>query len=155
MRIKFRILVFAFAVFSQLASANEEAAFRPVSQLFLAMSQVDHQKMKSEVVENFVLLEHGEIWKIEDLIRVVKPSDYKRTNYFSFIDSTLHSNIAWINYWNKANFDNSKNSEDVVWLESVVVIKTQGRWKLAQMHSTRLEKKSIPKDIPFVKQRTE
>lgn len=155
MKIKFRILVFAFAVFSQLASADQNAAFRPVNQLFLAMSQVDHNKMKSEVLDNFVLLEHGEVWNIDDLISVVKPSEYKRTNYFSIIDSSYHSNIAWINYWNKGNFDNSKNSLDIVWLESVVVIKAQGVWKLAQMHSTRLEKENIPQDIPFVKQLAE
>ncbi len=132
--------------------ANKEPVFNPVIALFAAMSDIDHDRMKSAVTKDFILLEHGEVWTIEDLIDAVKPSAYTRTNYFSIIGINQQANIAWINYWNKANFDNKKNSQDVVWLESVVVVKKQGLWHLAQMHSTRLDPDKVPSGIAFIKQ---
>ncbi|XQF91440.1 hypothetical protein ACOBV8_21265 (plasmid) [Pseudoalteromonas espejiana] len=53
---------------------------------------------------HFLLLEHGEVWTIDDFVNVVKPADYIRTNYFSVINSRVEGNVAFINYWNKANF---------------------------------------------------
>jgi hypothetical protein len=152
MRIIFKLFIAAFILLSQNALAVEKDAFRPVSDLFLAISEFDHEKMKIPVTDDFLLLEQGEIWKIDDLLNAVKPSTYKRTNYFSIIDAKYHGDLGWISYWNKANFDNGKKSEDVVWLESVIVIKQLGVWKLAQMHSTKLEPVNVPKNIPFVKQ---
>ncbi len=152
MKTQYRFLMVAFVLVSQTSLASDEAVFKPVNDLFLAMSNIDHDRMKAEVTEDFLLLEHGEVWTMGDLMAVVKPSDYKRTNYFSVININHQDNMAWINYWNKANFDNQKNSEDVVWLESVVMVKKSGDWKIAQMHSTRLEPKRVPNDIDFIKQ---
>jgi len=152
MRTTLKLLIAAFILIGQSTLAGEEKPFKPVNDLFLAMSQVDHKKMKAEVTDDFLLLEHGEVWKIDDLIKVVKPSEYKRTNYFSIINIRFKTDIAWINYWNKANFDNGKNSEDIVWLESAVVVKDSGVWKLEQMHSTRLDPTKVSKNIVFIRQ---
>ncbi len=155
MKTKFKILTIAFILVSQISMASDEVVFKPVNDLFLAMSNIDHAGMKAEVTEDFILLEHGEVWTIDDLIAVVNPSEYQRTNYFKLIGVQYQGEMAWINYWNKANFDNGKNSEDVVWLESVVMVKESGVWKVAQMHSTRLDPKKTPNDIQFVKQQNE
>ena len=127
-------------------------AFKAVDKFFLAISEVNHKKMKANVTKNFVLLEHGEIWSINDLINVVKPSDYARDNYFSIINMKDHGNIVTVNYWNKANFHNPNYNEDVIWLESVIIEKTKGVWLLSQMHSTRLPPGKTPKDVKFTKQ---
>lgn len=153
---KFRLhllaLVFLFLSQSVLAhkdNSDKENAFKPVESLFEAMSQVDHNKMKTTVTQDFILLENGEVWSIDDLINVIEASEYKRTNYFSIISSQLKGNITLINYWNKANFSNGKDSEDVVWLESVVVFKQEGKWVLSQMHSTKLKTEKHPKNIDY------
>ncbi len=134
------------------AKGAEDAVFEPVEQLFLAMSHTDHEMMRRAVVDDFVLLEHGEVWSIEDLIAAVKPSDYVRINHFDLISTDIKDDIAFINYWNKANFSNGQNSQDVIWLESVVVTKTDGYWRLSQMHSTRLEPGKTPENVQFKKQ---
>ena len=155
MKIKNKFIMVALVWICQTSLASDEVVFQPVDALFLAMSNVDHAKMKAAVTKDFILLEHGEVWTIEDLMAAVKPSEYKRTNYFSVIGVHSQADMAWINYWNKANFDNNEVSQDVVWLESVVVVQDQGVWKLAQMHSTRLDPNKVPADIAFIKQQVE
>jgi hypothetical protein len=66
-------------------SFGQEAVFRPVQDLFSAMSAINHLKMKKVVKEDFQLLAAGEDWNIDDVINVVNSSPYKRRNYFNLI----------------------------------------------------------------------
>jgi hypothetical protein len=111
------------------------------------MSAADHLKMKAVVTDDFQLLEAGEDWSLTDLINVVKPSEYKRRNYFSVIKTRVYSDVAWVSYWNKATFNNGKEESTVAWLESAVMVKVAGQWKMQMLHSTRIKAESIPKDI--------
>ena len=133
-------------------AGTEVEAFEPIEKLFAAISNVKHQEMRATVTESFVLLEDGEVWTIEDLINVVSPSEYSRTNFFSIINIETMNDIALVNYWNKANFDNKTSSEDVIWLESAVMKKVDGNWLLFQMHSTRLQPNAVPENIVFTQQ---
>lgn len=148
------ITVLSFCMINQAQAKKAGNAFKAVDKFFLAISEVNYINMKSLVTKKFVLLEHGEVWSIDDLIKVVKPTDYVRVNYFSIINMKDHGNIVTVNYWNKANFNNDNYNEDVIWLESVIIVKNNGRWRLSQMHSTRLPPGKVPKDAIFTKQET-
>jgi len=139
-------------IFSASTHAKDNTIFSPVSDLFSAVSNFDHEKMRASVDDSFLLLEHGEVWTIDDFVNVVKPADYIRTNYFSVINSRVEGDVALINYWNKANFKNTEKSADIYWLESVVVSKVGDKWLLSQMHSTRLPQGESPKGVTFIKQ---
>ncbi|WP_024607708.1 nuclear transport factor 2 family protein [Pseudoalteromonas sp. TAB23] len=148
-----QVLTFiTFLIFSTSIHAKDNNIFTPVSDLFLAVSNVDHTQMRAAVDDSFLLLEHGEVWTINDFINVVKPSDFVRTNYFSVINSRVVGDVAFINYWNKANIKNTERSIDIYWLESAVVSKVGDKWLLSQMHSTRLPQDEIPKGVTFIKQ---
>jgi len=148
-----QVLTFiTFLIFSTSIHAKDNNIFTPVSDLFLAVSNVDHTQMRAAVDDSFLLLEHGEVWTINDFINVVKPSDFIRTNYFSVINSRVVGDVAFINYWNKANIKNTQRSIDIYWLESAVVSKVDDKWLLSQMHSTRLPQDEIPKGVTFIKQ---
>lgn len=129
------------------SSFGENIHFKPVQELFFAMSAVDHQKMKSVVTEDFQLLEVGEDWTIDDLINVVKPSDYRRRNYFSVIKSETLGGMAWVSYWNKATFINGDKKSTVAWLESAVLVKSDHQWKIKMLHSTRIKAENIPQEV--------
>ncbi|MCJ8318728.1 MAG: nuclear transport factor 2 family protein [Colwellia sp.] len=128
-------------------SFGKESPFTPVQDLFSAMSEVDHQKMKGLVTTDFQLLEVGEDWSIDDLIKVIKPSKSKRRNYFNVIKTKISGQMAWVSYWNKATFTNGDNINSVAWLESAVMIKDGSSWKIQMLHSTRIKPESIPKNI--------
>ena len=125
----------------------EQAVFLPVQELFSAMSDIDYKKMKSVVTDDFQLLEVGEDWDIDDLINVVKPSDYKRKNFFNVIRSETLGDMAWVSYWNKATFTNGEKEEVVAWLESAVMIKAGEQWKIKMLHSTRINPENLPTNI--------
>lgn len=148
-----RKLVLALSIFSGSVSAQVDPAFEPVIALFSAMSEIDHAGMRAAVTEKFELLENGEVWGIDELVAVVAPSEYRRENFFSLISSDVREDVALINYWNKAVFSSKKSTQNVVWLESVVVVKENGGWRLQQMHSTRVGEEKIPGSATFIEMR--
>ncbi|KJY95779.1 hypothetical protein [Pseudoalteromonas ruthenica] len=148
-----RKLVLALSLFSGSVSAQVDPAFEPVMALFSAMSEIDHSGMRAAVTDKFELLENGEVWGIDELVAVVAPSEYKRENFFSLISSDVREDIALINYWNKAVFSSKKSTQNVAWLESVVVVKDNGSWRLQQMHSTHVNEEKIPDSVAFTEMR--
>ncbi|WP_151173833.1 nuclear transport factor 2 family protein [Pseudoalteromonas ruthenica] len=148
-----RKLVLALSLFSGSVSAQVDPAFEPVMALFSAMSEIDHSGMRAAVTDKFKLLENGEVWGIDELVAVVAPSEYKRENFFSLISSDVREDIALINYWNKAVFSSKKSTQNVVWLESVVVVKDNGSWRLQQMHSTHVNEEKVPDSVAFTEMR--
>lgn len=132
-------------------SYAQDMPFRVVQELFSAMSAVDHKKMQASATDDFQLLEAGEDWNMQDLIEVIKPSDYHRRNYFHLINSRVYGDIAWVSYWNKATFtkkDHKGHSEEAVaWLESAVLVKQNSQWKIQMLHSTRIKAEQIPTDL--------
>ncbi|WP_299073438.1 nuclear transport factor 2 family protein [uncultured Paraglaciecola sp.] len=129
---------------------TDELAFEAVETLFASISNVDHQKMRSVVTDSFVLLEHGEVWTIDDLVNVVTASEYVRTNFFSIISFEAMNDAYLVNYWNKAKLDNKKNSKDIIWLESALIKNIDGKWLISQLHTTRLDDKRAPKGVQFI-----
>jgi len=141
------LFILTIAIFVNTYSYGSEAVFKPVQALFSAMSAVNHAKMKDVVTQDFQLLEVGEDWNIDDLANVVKPSTYKRRNYFGVIKTKISGDMAWVSYWNKATFNNGENESTVAWLESAVMIKVDNQWKVQMLHSTRIKVENIPKHV--------
>ncbi|WOX07233.1 nuclear transport factor 2 family protein [Microbulbifer pacificus] len=148
-----RKLMLVLSLFSGAVSAQVAPAFEPVMALFSAMSEVDHSGMRAAVTDKFELLENGDVWGIDELIAVVTPSEYKRESFFSLISTDVREDIALINYWNKAVFSSKKSTKNVTWLESVVVVKEDGSWRLQQMHSTRVDPEKVPDSVAFTEMR--
>lgn len=129
------------------SSFGQDDPFKTVQNLFSAISEVNHTKMKNAVTSDFQLLEVGEDWDINDLIKVVKPSEYTRRNYFNVLKERSRGDIAWVSYWNKATFTKDELVETVVWLESAVLIREGNHWKIQMLHSTKIKPENLPKNL--------
>jgi hypothetical protein len=149
------VTVLSFCLISQAQAKNSGNAFKAIDKFFLAISEVDHMAIKAQVTDSFVLLEHGVIWSIDDLLDVINPTDYDRKNYFSIINMKVYGDIVTVNYWNKANFSNPNHNEDVIWLESAIIEKKKLTWHISQLHSTRIQPGKEPKGVIFTKQEVE
>ena len=116
------------------------------------MSAFDGEAMKATSTKDFQLLEHGEDWTMQMLIDAIMPKGkpYVRKNYFQQIRAVENGNSVWISYWNKAEFSGENGRGEVVWLESAVMIKEKGEWKIEMLHSTRLDKERHPKNVEWV-----
>ncbi len=137
---------------SNSAVAEDHPAFKPVKELFAAMSNHDGKAMQATSTEDFQLLEHGEDWTMQKLVDAVQPKGepYERKNFFKQIRARQEGNVAWISYWNKAEIRRTSGLRTVVWLESAVVVKEGDRWKVQLLHSTRVDSDKHPKDIEWV-----
>lgn len=108
---------------------------------------VDSTKMSLYHTDDFMLLEHGEIWdndRIKQFMRgqLERPNRAKRTNKMDYISIDKYGNSIQIVYHNFADFT---QADSLVfkgrWLESALAIKTEEGWRLKMMHSTRVPQK--------------
>ena len=144
------LLSSSFLIFST-SHSIEKSPFNTVQNLFAAISEFDYTKMKAVVTDDFQLLEAGEVWDIDILIKVIKANEntYERRNYFSLIREVSKKEIVWVSYWNKATFTNSDGKIEIAWLESVVLVDDKGIWKMQLMHSTEVSLENVPTDVTF------
>jgi len=140
-----------FFTSSVCVKAADHPAFDPVKKLFAAMSAKDGDAMRNTCTVDFQLLEHGEEWDMDKLVKVVqtpRPSQ-QRENFFKQINARQIGNVAWVSYWNKAELHGAKQLRTIVWLESAVMIRIKDQWKIQLLHSTRVEPDKQPKDIQW------
>ncbi len=92
--------------------------------------------------DDFLLLEHGEVWNNDTIANWCKKaksknSGFKRTNNFERIDARRNGNKLWLAYHNYGTFQKDTITYKRAWLESVIAVKKDSIWKLELMHSTR------------------
>ena len=145
------VLLVLSLVLSTSVQGSEATPLDAVRNLFAAISAFDYGRMRSTVTTDFQLLEDGEVWDIETLIAAIRPGEgsYIRRNYFSPIRTEGNNEVVWISYWNRATFLVQNEVNERVWLESVVLIRNQGEWKVQLMHSTPLPGNRVPTSIEF------
>jgi hypothetical protein len=97
--------------------------------------------------DDFLLLEHGEIWTNDTIhnwllnkVANHDPTAPERRNSFDFYRSERMGDHLWVAYQNYGDWVDAAG--DTVasrgWLESAVAVRDDaGKWKLKMMHSTR------------------
>jgi len=113
-----------------------------ITRFFNALSVTNIPQMKAEVSDDFILLENGEIWTIDTLANKIsrpKPEGYLRQNSFDFIETKIEKNRAYVYYKNKAEISSKTRNATIKWLESAILRKEKGRWRMEFMHSTPMK----------------
>lgn len=144
--------VYGALFLSGIVEAADHPAFQPVKELFAAMSKHDGKAMQGTSTVDFQLLEDGEDWTMQKLVDAVQPKGkpYERRNFFKQIRARQQGDVAWVSYWNKAEILRESRLRTVIWLESAVMVREHGRWKVQLLHSTRLDPDNYPQDIQWV-----
>ena len=112
-----------------------------ISRFFDGISEIHEEKLRATVTEDFILLENGHLWNMDTLVTKVKnPKNpgIRRVNKFEFIKTEREGNTAWVSYHNTADFSLNEKQQTVKWLESAVLRKEKGKWKIKLLHSTRI-----------------
>lgn len=135
------LILTCFAANAQEKSKEQKEIEQTVVSFFDAISALDFEKMKS-LTKDVQFVEYGEVWDLNVLIDALKPMEGKgviRTNILKFLKTEIHQNTAYVIYNNTADFvEKSGRKKHVEWLESVVMIKAKGKWKITLLHSTAL-----------------
>ena len=144
MKIILFISLFSAVIHPLCAQTEEKNVQKTVTEFFEALSAMDPRLIDPLVARDFVLLEMGEVWNTDSLKkRMVLPEgiDFKRINYLDFIRTDINGNVAWVSYHNRAEIKWNNSVRPIEWLESAVLLKESGRWKLSLLHSTKVEMK--------------
>jgi len=123
----------------QTAFGQKQEVEQVVVRFFDALSKSDSKGMRADVTQDFMLLENGEFWTMDTLearLSKPKPEGYVRTNAFDFRQTTIRKNMAWTYYWNRAAIQSKNQTRTVQWLESAILLRRKGIWKMILMHST-------------------
>lgn len=135
------LLFFIFAA-SLNASAQKDSIKATIIRFFDGLSELNPDKLKAHTTADFLLLEDGAVWNMDSLtsnFSRVKKESFKRINTFSFIDTREEGNTAWVSYFNTADITFGNRQRTIKWLESAVLVKHSGNWKIQLLHSTHLK----------------
>ena len=139
---KITLLVLLSTQFSFAQTSEKAEVQQVITRFFDALSVANIPLMKAEVSDDFILLENGEIWTIDTLANKIsrpKPEGYLRQNSFDFITTKIDKNRAFVYYKNKAEISSKTRNATVKWLESAILRKEKGRWRMELMHSTPMK----------------
>ncbi|HEX8609238.1 MAG TPA: nuclear transport factor 2 family protein [Pedobacter sp.] len=137
----FLVLVTGMSVKAQVAKDKKQIEASIIS-FFEGMSVTSETQMKAELTPDFILVEHGLIWNADSLITHLKPMigrNVKRVNRLVFDITSQTGDLATVVYHNSADFITGEKKQTVNWLESAVVVRQAGRWKIKLLHSTTLK----------------
>ncbi len=118
--------------------AQKDSIEATIVRFFDGLSERSAEKIREQATSDMLLLEQGEVWNLDTLIHYVTGAREKfdRINSFEFIRTVQQGDIAWVSYHNKAEFIRGDKRRSIHWLESAVLTRENGRWKIRQMHST-------------------
>ena len=146
---KIPLLFIAFSVSAMLMAqepltASQQDVQQTVIKLFDALSNRDSVSLKTYSTADITLYEYGQVWNIDTLIlkaiTLNQSANFKRTNSFEFINTTVDKTAAWVTYHLQSVIIEDGKQVTVQWLETVVLFKEKKQWKVKHLHSTLIKR---------------
>lgn len=143
---KFLLLILVMPLTSVLyAQTDKKKVQQTIEAMFTALGKGDTSAFKLNVTSDVRFYEYGQMWNRDTLIHKVMLTkaipDFKRTDRFEFVSTTIQKNTAWVTYYLQSVFIRNGKEEIVNWMETVILINEKKNWKISVLHSTRLSKK--------------
>jgi hypothetical protein len=132
-------------IHAQIVTKEQRVAQQTIENMFGALNVADTASLKKYVTDNVHFYEYGEAWNIDKIVSIALQSkaipDFKRTNNFEYVRTTIKNEIAWITYYLTSVITRNSKTETINWMETVILVKEKNQWKIDVLHSTRLVKK--------------
>jgi ketosteroid isomerase-like protein len=111
-----------------------------VHTFFDAVFTFNYQGIRDVCADDFILFESGQVMNVEDFINFITPFKGSTTTYnFEDVKINVEGSVAWMRLRNKAEMTMGEQIINFDWLESAVLKKQEGKWKIAFYHSTTVE----------------
>jgi len=138
-------LLFSLTTISAQTKSEKENVELTVKSAFDALAELNLETMKSSCTPDLLILENGIVWNMDTIAMKISAlktiPDFKRTNKFDFFDTQIRGNTAWTCYHNEATGVSKGKSFEIKWLESAILIKEKGSWKISMIHSSLISRK--------------
>ena len=120
---------------------DKEKVAGTMRQLFASTSVADAAGMQRVLTSDFYAFDGGQRVDTAGLIRFAKSAiDAGRHYTWTVTEPDVHltCNGAWIAYTNRGSVQEPSGTTNRVWLESAVMVKDAGTWKVEFFQSTRV-----------------
>ena len=137
------VLPSAFAVDHRVCDsspADQADVVETMRAMYAAATVDDLEKMHSVTTADFYAFDGGKRFDGDALFELVKSAHAAGTVFVWTVtepDVHLSCNVAWISCVNQGSVKNSSGTTKMTWLESAVLVKEKGAWRIRFFHSTR------------------
>ncbi len=137
-------LLLSVTVKAQTITKEQATVQQSVINMFDALSSRDSISLKAYSTADITLYEYGQVWNIDTLIlkaiTLNQSANFKRTNSFEFINTTVDRSTAWVTYRLQSLMNRDGKQVTLQWLETVVLFKDKKQWKVKHLHSTLIKR---------------
>ena len=112
-----------------------------VSSFFAALAAEDFAKFRALIAPDFYAFEAGGRITGDALIDLMKKAHAAGKIYVWTVNEPevhIEGDFAWITYVNRGSIKDASGTKEVSWLESAVLGKEKGGWRIQFFHSTRV-----------------
>jgi ketosteroid isomerase-like protein len=109
--------------------------------MFAALAAEDIPKLRAVLAPDFYAFEAGGRVTGDALIDLLKQAHAAGKVYVWTVNEPevhIDGSTAWITYLNRGSIKDAAETRDVSWLESAVLRKDKGNWRIQFFHSTRV-----------------
>ncbi len=123
------------------AIADEVQVPEVVRSMFVALSAEDIPKLRSLIAPNFYAFDAGGRINGDALIDLIKKAHAAGKVYAWTVNEPevhIDGSTAWVTYINRGSIKDASETKNVSWLESAILRKEKGNWRIQFFHSTRM-----------------
>ncbi len=145
-RITVTSLMLSAMCFGSLAYASspvndQNKAVETVRKMFVALTNDDVDLFKSVTSTDFYAFDVGKRFNGDELVQLVENAHASGKVYaWEVTDPEIHidGKTAWVTYVNRGSIKDAASMKELSWLESAVLRKEKGVWRIHFFHSTRV-----------------
>jgi ketosteroid isomerase-like protein len=123
-------------------SAADQVQVTEAIRLFFAAAAADDlDKLHAVTAPNFYAFDGGGRFTRDALMDMIKAAHAAGKVYVWTVNEPevhISGDSAWITYINHGSVKDASGTKDVTWLESAVLWKEEGNWRIQFFHSTRM-----------------
>ena len=122
-------------------SADEAHVIKAMETMYLAASTDDLDLFHSVAAPDFFAFDSGERFDGDALMGLIKSLHASGKTYVWSVTQPrveIFGETALITYVNRGSLQDESGKKDLTWLESAVLRKDQGTWRIRFFHSTRV-----------------
>ena len=135
------IMSLSHPTFASEPVADEEKIIEVIRLMYVALTNDDLAQLRNVASPEFYAFDVGRQLTGEELMELVKNAHAAGKIYvWQVTEPQVHidGKTAWITYVNRGSLQDATGKKDLSWLESAVLRKENGVWRIQFFHSTRV-----------------
>ena len=126
------------------SGADQDKVTEVIRLFFVAAAADDLEKLRAVTTPDFYAFDAGGRFTRDALMDIIKGAHAAGKVYVWTVNEPevhIAADVAWITYVNRGSIKDTSGTKDVSWLESAVLQKAEGAWRIHFFHSTRVPEK--------------